>query len=104
MSARRDYTHVEFDEWQCPVAGCTSGKGGVPQAGTVPGIKRHVKRAHGKETYDEYQANGKFPPMRTAQGPLAKQPRDELLAAAKTRKIKDAENLSHDQLVSALAG
>lgn len=96
----RNYTHVEFDLMTCPVKGCDAGKDGGPREGTVPGIKRHVKLAHGDEAY----AKAKFPAKRSTEGPLAKQSVEELRAAAVTRKIKDADSLSKADLIAALAG
>jgi hypothetical protein len=44
---RSNYARME-----CPVTGCMSARGGAPMEGTVPGIKRHVLRVHGRSFYD----------------------------------------------------
>jgi hypothetical protein len=56
----RTNPHVPFATTTCPVAGCTSGKDGKPQVGSVPGIKRHVKMIHGEDAYKVVI----FPPIR----------------------------------------
>lgn len=107
MSAEtRNYVHVDFDVMTCPITDCKSGKGGEPQTGSVPGIKRHVKLVHGQEAYDKAVKNGLFPPLRSADGPIKNLHKDKLLEAAKSRGLADKDaspsKYSKDQLVGAL--
>lgn len=102
MSAERKYVHVAFDRTTCPIPGCTSGKGGTPQTGSVPGIKRHVKLVHGKAAYE----SAKFPKLRTATGPINDLPKQTLLEAAKIRHVIPADTpkdkLTKHDLIEAL--
>jgi hypothetical protein len=44
---RSNYARME-----CPVTGCVSGRKGTPLDGTIPGIKRHVLKVHGRLFYE----------------------------------------------------
>lgn len=54
---QRKYVFVPFDPATCPVEGCDV-------AGSIPGVKRHVKQMHGQEQYDVTA----WPPLRTVDG------------------------------------
>jgi len=98
MSAKKNFVHVEFDQMQCPVAGCTSLKGG-PQKGSVPGVKRHVKLVHGEDVYNKLN----FPALRTATGPISGMTKTVLLEAAVSRNLADKDGkYTKEQLVNAL--
>lgn len=103
-AATRNYVHVNFDKTECPVKGCTSGKGNKPQTGSVPGIKRHVKLVHGQEAYDKAH----FPALRTPAGPIKDLPKATLFDAAKSRKLVPADAKEHgytkDGLIELLTG
>jgi hypothetical protein len=47
MTARK---RRKFAKMACPIKGCDH-MGGVPQTGTVPGVKRHVIAIHGATAY-----------------------------------------------------
>jgi hypothetical protein len=101
--SKRKYTHIAFSTITCPFVGkdgekCDAGKGGKPQTGSVPGIKRHFKRVHGEPAFAKAEKDGLFPPIRD----LTKLTAEELKELAK-RKNVDAAGMNKSELVAVLS-
>lgn len=92
----KGHVHVAFDQMLCPVAGCTSGKGKLPQQGAVPGIKAHVRRVHPEFDFDSIA----WPAIRSADGPMAGESKETLFRAAQSRGLigKDASPAKHSKV------